>query len=165
MQQAHKINTRRKAQIAVTDFFIALFIFVILLSFIMLTWNRYNLRLNERLEYEDMLTQALQVSNGLVKTSGYPVNWNSSNVKVIGLASTDRVLSSDKLARFNNMSDADLIDTFKIAPYYFMFQLKNINGSAILAKGYAFSGDRSANIKRIVLYNGKEAIVEFSLWE
>jgi hypothetical protein len=97
----------------------------------MLNWNKYNLRFDERLEYEDMVTLALQISNGLVRTPGYPVNWNSTNVKIIGLAKEDRVLSTEKLSNFVSLTSNQMKTALNIPLYNFYFALLSLNSSTI----------------------------------
>ena len=155
----------RKAQIAVTDFFIALFILGILVSFIILSWNTQELRFNEALEYEDMMVKAFQVSDVLVGTQGYPLNWNSTNVDVIGLAESDRIISNDKLTRFSNITDAGVKSAFSLAPYNFEFVLEKADGTELFSKGSSFNGNKAVNAERIVLYQENEAIVKFTLWK
>jgi len=153
-----------KAQIAVTDFFIALFILGILLSFIILAWNTQERRFNEKLEYENMIVTAFQVTDVLVKTEGYPIGWNISNVRVIGLAGIDRIISGDKLALFDNITYDSLRSKLGLLPYHFELVMERLDGTPVYYKGSAFTGDKSVNIKRIVLFDGQEAVVRFNLW-
>ena len=64
---------RKKAQIAVTDLFIALFIATILIVVIIFAWNRYTDVLSEDSDYREMQIIAFQTANLLVKsTRGLP---------------------------------------------------------------------------------------------
>ena len=62
----------RKAQIASIDLFIAITIFLILAAITIYTWNLYNTRFNESLEYEKMQLITFQITDLLVKHPGYP---------------------------------------------------------------------------------------------
>lgn len=154
---------RSKAQIALTDLFVALFIFSILIIFITLTWNRYNLRLTGGLETEEMMIKAFQVTDVLVESSGSPSDWNSTNVETIGLASHDRILSTTKVNKFINLPLNQTKTIFKIKTYDFYFSLTPIGGE-IITYGNIPAGKKHIVAKRYVIYENGPAILQFTLW-
>lgn len=159
------MELNHKAQIGVLDFFMAFFIFVTLIITSVLIWNQYNIKLNSNLEYNDMMIKAFQISDGLVKNPGSPTNWNTTNVKIIGLATEDRKLSSDKVNKFINISENEVEGIFKTYLYNFSFKLKTIDGDPILSYGDPPAGIMSVSLKRYVLYEDQETIMEFTLWK
>lgn len=151
-----------KGQVAITDMFIALFIFVILIVFIASIWNQYNLKLDDTIVYEDMITKTFQISDVLIKSPGYPKIWNSTNVEVIGLAENDRMLSNEKVGNLTNMTIDKIKENFHLGPYKFNFTLKTVNGNEIASKGEPLDG-LIVNIKRYVIYEDEEAVMELAL--
>src|SRR3989338_65604 len=94
----------RKAQINTIEFIIASSISVIIIVLIVSTFLFYERKINEFILYNDLSAKAFQVSDVLIKSSGAPSNWDSTNVNVIGLASEDRVIDADKVNNFINIS-------------------------------------------------------------
>lgn len=161
----------KRGQAVITDLFIAIAVFIILITITTIIWDLYSIRLKMRQEYEDMMLRTIQISDQLIKNPGYPTDWEykiSSDpeyVKVIGLADEDRVLSADKVEKFRtNITDDKVKDLLNIGLYNFYFIIKEQNGSALLAKGIAPIGFNTVNLARIVTYKNQPRIVEFALW-
>ena len=158
-------NQNKKAQIFVIDFFIALFIFSVLLISIMFSWNNYNSKINEKIEYDLLINKAFQISNSLVRSSGFPPGWTEENVQIIGLASEDRVLSQSKIDSFAEFPLNTTAKEFKTYDYTFYFILKDINGNKIVDYGTNMTNaKKSATIRRYVVYNDEKATIEITLW-
>ena len=162
MLQHHKYR-KNKGQIAAIDFFISLLIFSVLLTITMLRWSSYHSKISERMEYHDMMTKAFQISDALVKSPGVPSNWDSSNVKIIGLAAEDRKLSIDKVNAFTNLSLNKTKSILQIYGYKFYFNLTKINGEAIKQYGEKSDGKKSVNVRRYLLYGNEKAIMQFEV--
>jgi len=157
----------RKAQIASIDLFIAITIFLFLALITIYTWNLYNTRLGESLEYEKMQLIAFQITDLLVKNPGHPSGWEESpaNVGVIGLAQDDRVLSQSKITAFANLDYDTSKERFNIEPYDYKFKIKDLSNNVIQESGQAFIGDTSIVVERYVLLNNEKTIMEFTLWK
>ena len=158
----------KKSQLAVTDLFLALFIATILIVTIIFAWNRYIVILGDNVDYEEMQIIAFQVSDLLVKSKGEPEDWenNPDNVDVIGLASSDRELSTEKVDAFVNLPYNITSKSLGVELYSHYFQLKHINGTKMAEQGVIFPKNRSVvNVQRLVVYENEEAIVEFAVWK
>src|SRR3989344_297961 len=154
----------RRAQISAFDFILASSVSVIILVLVAATFFLYERKINEFVLYNDLSTKTFQVSDVLIKSEGVPSNWNSTNVNIIGLASEDRVINVDKLNNFIDLSQQEIKD--KMATNYdIYFNLTNITGKSIASIGNPPAGIRSVVIKRYVMYENEEAIMEFGLWE
>jgi len=156
---------KKKSQIVSTDLFMAASVFVILLTTIIFSWNLYYTRLNEKIAYNDIMVNAFQISDLLVKSKGKPSIWNSTNVEIVGLAEYDRNISTQKVNSFNNMSYNELKELFNAERYEFYFQIKHLNGTAMDSHGMEFNGTYSINIRRYVMYENEKAIIDFRLWK
>ena len=164
--QLNSLMSGRKAQIASIDLFVALTIWAVLLLLIVLSWNLNNNDIIERLEFDSMASRAFQISDTLIKDRGFPSNWNSGNVSIIGFAAEDRILSQEKVSAFTNLSYNASREIFKAYGENFYFALRNLTGENITSSGMQPAGSRRAvSVMRYVLYNNETAVMEFTLWK
>ncbi len=179
----------RKGQAAVTDLFIAISVFIILITIITLTWNLYNIRLQNRFDYDDMMIKAFQVTDSLVKGRGVPADWETrdqkignSNVQVLGLSENERFLSEQKVKVFSldpskstnpnaKLDDQTLKNTLKINLYNYYFVLRHLNGTVTgcptecNTRGTFPSGNYVVNLARLAMYQGQPVYLEFAVWK
>ena len=156
----------KKAQIVTTDLFIAIVIFTIIMSIIIISWGRYTAKLDDRLNYDEMQSRAFQISNLLVKSQGSPSNWeNGGNAESLGLASRDRILSSSKVDAFANLSYGNITKLLGIRNYDFYFKLKDFENNTLVLVGNIPAGNFAVNLRRYVIYENEEAVMEFALWK
>ena len=154
-----------KAQLVMTDFFIALMVFIILITAIIINLNNYTSRLSYDQNKNEILITLFQVSDAFVKTSGIPSSWESNltSLEVIGLADWDRNLSVNKVKNFTNLN---YTRAQSFLDYYnFYFRIMNSTNSSLVASGLVFNGTSSVSTRRYVNYNGNEVIMELTLWE
>ena len=158
---------KSKAQIAVTDLFIAVFIFMILIIFIVIYLDTYDKRLDESIKYQELETIGFQITDMLVKSRGIPPDWESniSNADAIGLAGYDRILSYNRVNAFFDSNYTELKEKFNIERCNFYIVLTAINGTAIKDIGEPSDGDYSVDINRYVLYQNETTILKFTIWE
>ena len=158
----------KKSQIVMIDLIMAIFVFIVLLTAILLFWNRYTITINKQSEYEEAQLIAYQVSDLFVKAKGVPYDWekNLSNVHVIGLASSDRIISTSKVNAFLNISYNNSKKILNMPYYGYSFQIKDLQGNN-LTKFYGgeASGDFTISLRRYIIYENEKAIMEFKLWK
>lgn len=156
----------RKGQIGSIDLFIAIFIFLLLLSVLIGMWNLYSTRLSEGVEYEKMRLLAFHISDVFVKTQGYPTGWENSplSAEAIGLASSDRVLSTAKTNAFAAMNYSSAKQKIKAIGYDFKFRVKDLSNNVLLESGANITGDTAIAVERYVEYENEKAIMEFAIW-
>lgn len=163
----------KRGQAVVTDLFIAIAVFIVLITITTIIWDLYTIRLKMRQEFEDMVIKSIQISDQLVKSSGYPLDWefkifsDPDYIKIIGLAYDDRKLSTEKINAFRtNITDQKVKDLFNIGLYNYYFTIKEKNGSILLAKGNNPVGSfNTVNLARIIVYKNEPRIMEFALWK
>ena len=155
----------KKAQTVMSDLFLASMILIILLAAIMFVRANYEQRINENVQNDVLVSQAIRISDVLVKTPGEPMNWEneSGTPDVLGIASGDRVLSSDKVeAMFalNYPVLQQLTGTSNIN-----ITLKTVDGSVIHSTSINESTTISVRIERRVVYDGGVALLYIELWD
>ncbi len=173
---------RKRGQAAVTDLFIAISVFIILITITTLTWNLYNIRLTSRFDYDEMMLKGFQVSDLLVKSKGTPADWHTNyNITtprgspadiippiVLGLSDNERVLSPERVDSFKDISDSNpqiVKDALRINLYNYYFVIRNQTGAPLLNSGNFPSGKYAVNLARIVLYKDQPVIMEFAIWK
>ena len=161
-----KIKIYKKSQAFVIDFSIAITIFILLLTASIVVWNNHKSKLAQDINYNEMMIIAYRITDLLVKTSGQPDDWTKDNLQVIGLADSNRELSVDKVNNFSNINYDTAKEILYIKGYDFSFQL--ITQSQQLTNLYGKNSSNASQIislRRFVLYNGTEAIMEFKIWD
>ena len=172
MSETHQLIQHKKAQVAVLDLFIAALIFGILVSAIMVTWNNYNVKIDQRIEDNTNLIRAYHISDLLVRYPGKPTAWETypeligDSISIIGLAKSDGVIDPVKLSEFTKLENDFIKDKLKTGHYDFYFKLVQIDGSHFtppIEKGNLTNSSTSIALRRYVIYNETEAILEFHL--
>lgn len=151
-----------KGQIISTDFIAAVFLFITIFALFMTVWYsnvNYFQQVAEMQNMEKIASRALDI---MVKSGGYPDNWESSpaSASTIGLADSDRKLNANKLSAFIAMNYATAKDKLKTEGYEFYFAMQNSS----IYKGMQPSSENFVLDRRIVIYNGIIQTIEISLW-
>ena len=150
---------QKKAQVSTTDMLIAIIIFVTLVTFIILGWHNYNEMLLARLENEVAVSKAIEITDHFVKTPGIPTSWNRTNVELIGLASSDRKISEEKVQEFCNISYYEARQLLNLA-YQFYFSIEETEcGLAPSEKA-----KKVVSLTRPVIYRNESTLLKLSLW-
>ena len=154
-----------KAQIAMTDLFLAVFLFIILAAFFFIAWDTYQKRLYDTISRSEMEIYTIQITNQILRSPGVPENWEYFNKTpdAIGLADKYNSISDKKLSGLKNLNYTDIKDLMNLGSYNFYFLLKQSNNSIFEIGDYP-SG-QSVNLRRYVTYKNEPAIVEVSLWK
>lgn len=168
----------KRGQVAVLDLFIAAVVFGILVTTIMLTWNEYNIRIEKHIDYNDLTIKAFHITDLLTQYPGKPTAWEKPRpfisplekkppITTIGLAYEEGIIDEYKLSEFLNMSYNETRDVFNIKLYDYYFKMIKIDGSDFnpkIEKG-VLKNKTIVSIRRLVLYNNDESILQFQLEE
>ena len=165
----------KKAQIFSSDLILSAFVFTAVLSFVFIILVNNQIKIENNLKNSDLEAKVLQITDILIQSPGDPTNWeeDTSNVNVIGLADKDRTLSEDKLTEFLELDYNITREKMNIEGIDFYFVLKELNEGIVKINGNETKTGMSPSlnstqiilVKRFVLYDEKERIVEFSLWK
>ena len=155
----------KKSQINIIDMIIAIAIALILIVAIIVSWDRFVLKIAQKTSQNDMEIIAFQISDMLISNPGNPENWNTKDLSnpsnypdSLGLALADRVVSEDKLIKIDSLSCSALQDLLNINDLkYFQIQLcqPGLNGIVEHVKicpDGAPIPDYDVKIKRTVIY-------------
>lgn len=150
------------------DFVMATFVFIILLIAINSVWYSNIVEIDQRSNLHRMISQARFVSDMLVNSSGYPVNWQSdmANAQTLGLAevSKPRKLSQAKLNAFFAGPYVTLQEKLGIEGFGCKFSLLNTDETVISSIGEDFNGTYLTIEDRVIRVGGNTRIFRIEAW-
>ncbi|MBL7050893.1 hypothetical protein ISS04_01890 [Candidatus Woesearchaeota archaeon] len=179
----YRFKFNKSAQAVIIDFFIALSIFILLVSMIAIMWNKYHFELNQKVTQKDMWLKTYHVSDILIHTSGSPSEWENINwegnmgdinnlIETVGLVSFDRQLDSNKVQEFVNMTNNYNAsrELLNIEGYHLYFRLfdKDMRIHESGPNPILFNAERTTSVRRYVQCDegdNRRCILEVSLWE
>ncbi len=162
----------KKGQVAVLDLFISAMIFGILVTVIMVTWNNYNTKIENQIDYNTELVKSFHLTDLLTKYPGKPSAWehivegDDIKISILGLAKDDRVIDPVKLQEFLSFDYNETKQIMRITSYDYYFRLYKLDGSDFtpkIEKGVILNDTSTIALTRFVIYNETEAILEFRL--
>ena len=136
-----------KGQLFSSDMIVAVFLFLAAVSAALFAWNSAIDKSVQTMQRQDMEITGTRILDILVKSPGYPIDWENKNATTIGLASYDRTIDANKLNAFLDMDYNRTKNIFGI-PYDYFFRLGNYT------KG--INGSEAAFARRAVIFNGTQ---------
>jgi hypothetical protein len=146
-----------RGQVLTSEFIAAVFIFMIVLVFAVFLWTTVWADIARAEFLHDFEAAADDAVEKLVRTEGYPVDWETralDNISSVGLCSESRVLQEAKVGRFLELMDSgeydDLCDDASISNY-------NCSRSLLGLQGYEFYFTLSDMDDNILVLGGRNA--------
>jgi len=158
-----------KAQINV-HFIASLIIFLGILAYTIYFLLTFNPEYRHRAEENILYAKAYQISEFLIKDSGVPLGWNSSEYKRVGLAATPYLLKQSKIEELKKICGSGkeseirkLSESFGLEDKGFEIYINYLNGTNLVNCSFGYIG-KKARIKRIASLNNAfvEVIVDVS---
>lgn len=151
-----------KGQIITSDLLLAITVLSILVIYLGGAIDNTLDKFASNEQLQDMELGAVKTADVLVRSAGYPANWEDypASAISIGLSSSDRALNEKKLSVFTNLDYQTAKKLLGVSEYEFYFKLTR-NGTE---KGLLPAGEKSVTVRRIASYNGVDT-VEFTLWK
>ncbi|MBN2122329.1 hypothetical protein JW721_04735 [Candidatus Micrarchaeota archaeon] len=151
----------RKGQINSIDFMIAVLIFAVILVFLIGFWFLNMAELSEMMGRDRLDSTSIAVSDMLIKTPGVPENWEDgpSDVWAIGLATTQNVLSKEKVANFTALDYNESREIMGLDGDYY-FYIEDLDGNRLHEAGVAELGEGVAPVLRFGILEGEIVKVE-----
>jgi len=159
-------SKKSKAQTIMIDFFFAIIILIFIIELYISGWGRSVLGIGLKEQRNEMELLALEISDMFIKSSGIPGDWNESTVLAIGLAQKDHILDPDKVDEFTDLSIDKTKELLGISNLDFYFKLDYVQGENIEEYGSSpTNSEEIVVVRRLVLYNNREAFMEIWLWK
>lgn len=89
-----------KAQSWSIDLALSVLIFISLISIFLFNFNNFTNDAANQRSLSSMQDQSLEVTETLIRTKGFPNDWNITTVKSVGLANRQNVLNNSKIEEF-----------------------------------------------------------------
>jgi hypothetical protein len=162
---------KRKGQALASDFAISIVLFLFLIVGSAIVWNTTVEKYSRFKDGQFMQEKVFSISDTLVRTQGYPPEWNITNVRLIGLSEGEsHMLNRSKLLVFKNIDYSLTKNIWGINGYEYYAAFTNSTGGLMSLDGTALeygllpTGKRDlAPLKRLVLINESGNITRASL--
>jgi hypothetical protein len=138
-----------KGQALSGDFIISIAIFLFILAILMPLFGQITERIRTDSDQRELEARSIFVSDAIIKTAGYPADWNSTTVKTIGFSDNNR-LNMTKIRSFLDMSYQDAKDALSLEDLNFNLSFYDLDGYAIFSGAsqgpvaYFYVGSNSA---------------------
>lgn len=158
----------QKGQTVLIDFFFASIVFLIVFFAVQTQWTQDFQQAKDKSASQDMQLAAYAIAESLVKTTGEPGNWETlpvSSIERIGLAQSTLSLDTQKVNAFKNLdlNYSAVKEILRAGQNDYFFQL---DGDTDVNAGIAPPIDATKIvIRRIVEFEGSEAVVIFTLYK
>jgi hypothetical protein len=165
-------NKSKEGQAWGVDLMIAMIIFSIgIIFFLLYSFNNSN---SSKEHYEVIYYEGKSISDKLL-SEGYPNDWNSSNVLMIGLT-TDNKIDQNKLEEFYKISQSNYSKTkemFGTRYDYYVSIENNLTINSTEMPGFGKPGvniteinpENLIKIERVSIYKNKPVVVLIYIWE
>jgi hypothetical protein len=154
----------KRGQVSSIDALIAILIFVLVLTSIRTIWMDNVHTAEITASATEINLSAQQAFDVLTKTQGWPTNWTTSNVSIIGLADKPNVLSEQKVSAFESISYNTAKNKLSLQKYEFSFDINSTNPSYNKHIGSSLDGNTTVVLSKRVIYKGGEAIVTLKVF-
>ncbi len=174
MTYKKKFRRKMTGQIWSLDFMSSVTVFFFILIVLFFTWDYATYQSTDQMIFNEMENRALTTADMIIRSRGFPEDWNESNVQVLGLAEEENILNQTKILTFVGMDYDVTRQIFGIPSFHYHFRITNLNGSIAslqgtdLVHGVDPAGYQNSTvvipIERSVLFDSKVARLRFILW-
>lgn len=163
-----------KAQLSI-DYIVSLVVFIGIVTYIFFQLLSYGPPYIDEIEKQRLRSEAYQVSELLINDPGEPLDWNSTNVKRVGLSdhlqNKTNVLSLSKINNFtqicNGFTGYDRMKSLIDTNYQFNISLKDIATGNILIECFPqqiIGKATKVEIRRIVAFDSSYGELTIQMW-
>lgn len=164
-----KRDNNRKGMSFAIDFMVSAILFFAVVSLTYMSWQTLESRSGDFHEYNYISNRANYVTELLVRTEGYPNNWNATTVRLPGLLDSSQYISTRKLESLSLIDPSDLKSMWGIGNYGYNLTIYN---SSLIHYSIGTPIDDGASQvvskSRLVLYNDSDNMMKtnlrFILW-
>lgn len=157
---------RKTGQISLYDVMAALFVFILVFVTMRGIWIGNVISAEDTQGNSEIRLKAAQAVNSIIKIRGFPKDWDSENVQLIGLAKRANVLSEEKLAEFAAMEYGQARDLLLLGNYDFNLSIEAFDQANNLSIGMPLDGNSTiVSLNRTVKYKEAEASVVFKVFK
>ena len=174
-----RFAAKRKGQALASDFTVSIALFLFLIVGCAIVWNTTVGKYARFRDNQFMQEKIFSVSDALIRTPGYPQEWDSANVRLIGLSEGEsNVLNKSKLLEFKNVDYSVAKNMWGLSGYEYYAKFTDSEGDLISLDGSALEYGNNSFISsgkkdllpltRLVLINESgnitRAALTFVIW-
>lgn len=159
---------RRAGQVVLFDLIMSFVLFLMLFGAASYLWNASLSGLQETTSRYHLQERAIQANELLVRSPGIPERWEAdlSRMRVLGLATRDRVLSPQKVGNITNIEYAVLKNGLRLRDFECYMRVIQPGTGVLAETGLRPQGsDYATSARRIAWYEGRAVIVEVTIWK
>lgn len=153
----------KKGQVLTSDFVLSLIIFFVIFEFTFTIWNMAQSKTIHLDEERRMQEKTAFITETLIKSQGYPINWNENDVILIGLSDESFILQDEKVKKFQNMDYEKIKNIFGIEDYGLNVTISTKNAYYTIGKEIDDDALIIMPIKRIIILNNSGTMERGSL--
>jgi hypothetical protein len=155
-----------RGQAVSLDFICGLFIFLILIAYLLVTWDNMAEQYAGYVKNRGMELKAISLANQLVSSPGQPFNWTAApqGAKSIGLAKKPNELDPYRVSALGSLPYADAKRLLGIESD-FAVRIEAQGGAVLAAIGQMENSTRAVEVTRLALYEGEAASLKVRLYE
>jgi hypothetical protein len=139
--------TNKKAQTLTYDFFIAMSIFLFILSVVMSYWYYSTVQMQEISE-KNRAANNLFLASDVWFREGYPKHWNTSSIMEIGM-SNEKTINKTKMNMLPQLGYSKIISLLNFAPYNLQYTVYNSSNNIIFQFPLVIGLSSARNIYKI----------------
>lgn len=158
--------TDRKAQAMTYDFFIAMIIFLFLLTLVISYWH-YSAVQMEEINENNRATNALFLASEVWFKEGYPRYWEKTNILELGL-SNDNMINRTKMEMLPDLGYSKVVFLLNLGTYNLQYTLYNSNNYMIFqfpSGEIPSSANNIYKIERIGILDEQPVKVRTIIWD
>ncbi|MDO8538145.1 MAG: hypothetical protein Q7S21_04625 [archaeon] len=168
----HSTPHMQKGQATLIDIIFASMIFLLLFGALVSFFSSNYLTTQKQQLQSDLESKAFETADQLIRFEGLPSNWEElssiDDINIFGIASRDRVIDENKLARLSSLALTDynkLKQKLNIGQYDFILDLTRADSILVSVGINPASNATTVVVRRVVYYRGEEANVSFTLYK
>jgi hypothetical protein len=124
-----------KSQIFSADMNVSLFLFITFTLFSIFLFNYSSTEIDDYISMRDMQNLAVLSTDSIIRSPGFPNDWNHTNVRSLGLADEENVINYSKMMELSQV-DYFLAKTLLTQRIYeFYINITEFNGTSIMIYG------------------------------
>lgn len=158
-----------KGQIITTEFMLVGSILVILLIASLSFWYIGTTRFQENVDRTEVQLMALDISDQLVKSEGFPGDWNDdpTTTASLGLAIYERELDQSKVEAFvNDLTYDEVKDYLAVEHMDILVTIYSLDGQILYQKGsYPSDPVTVVNVRRAAVLGTDIVHLDVTLWQ
>jgi len=146
-----------KGQVSGYDVLIAIIIFLLMFAILRQIPISNLTNAIDDVSYNEMRIYSQQAMDSMLKTNGYPIDWDASNVEIIGLSERPNIIDSEKVSQLL-LLDYDIAqDLLALGKYDFNLMIDSVDNSKDFSYGVSIPNDKEVIVIERVVYYGGEA--------